>query len=164
MHAAAKVVDREALAARLPELRSRHGKVVFTCGVFDLLHVGHVRYLEFARSLGGLLIVGVNSDRSVRSLDKASGRPIVPAAERAEVVAALASVDFVCIFDETRPDATIRIVKPDVHVKSTAYRLDELPEADAVREIGGEIVLAPHLPDHSTTLLAEKLIAAERSR
>lgn len=163
MRAADKIVAREELARRLPQLRAARGKVVFTNGVFDLLHVGHVRYLEFARALGGVLIVGVNSDASVRQLDKAPGRPIVPQAERAEVVAALASVDFVCIFDELRPDATIRALRPDVHVKSAAYAGTELPEAGAVRDVGGEIVFAPHVEGSSTTSLLTRITAAERS-
>lgn len=157
MRAADKVLTREALADLVAQRRATSGPVVFTNGVFDLLHVGHVRYLEFARDLGAMLVVGVNSDESVRSLAKGAGRPIVPAAERAEVVAALASVDFVCIFDEQRPDATIRALRPDIHVKSAQYDLAELPEAGAVAEVGGKIVLAPHLPESSTTDIVRRI-------
>ena len=161
--AADKVLSRDDLAARVAALRASRGQVVFTTGVFDLLHVGHVRYLEFARSLGGMLVVGVNSDSSVRQLSKGPERPIVPEADRAEVVAALACVDFVCIFGETRPDATILAVKPDVHVKSAQYKPDELPEAAAVSAVGGRIVIAPHVEGRSTSGLVAKLRAQERA-
>ena len=162
MLASDKVLSRDVLATRVSELRASRGAVVFTNGVFDLLHVGHVRYLEFARSQGGMLVVGVNSDSSVRQLAKGPERPIVPQADRAEVVAALACVDFVCIFDEMRPDATILAIKPDVHVKSTQYRPDELPEAAAVSEVGGRIVIAPHVEGRSTSGLVAKLRAQDR--
>lgn len=157
MRAADKILTREALAEKVPSLRASRGKVVFTCGVFDLLHVGHVRYLEFARNLGGALVVGVNSDASARQLDKNPGRPVVPQGDRAEVVAALASVDFVCIFDELRPDETIRALKPDIHVKGGGYKIEDLPEAAAVAEVKGEIVLAPHIEGRSTTSLVERI-------
>jgi D-beta-D-heptose 7-phosphate kinase/D-beta-D-heptose 1-phosphate adenosyltransferase len=162
MRAADKVLARHDLAARVADLRASRGPVVFTNGVFDLLHVGHVRYLEFARAQGGLLVVGVNSDSSVRLLAKGPERPIVPQAERAEVVAALACVDFVCLFDESRPDATILAIKPDVHVKSAQYRADELPEAAAVREVGGRIVIAPHVEGRSTSDMVQRLRAQDR--
>jgi D-beta-D-heptose 7-phosphate kinase/D-beta-D-heptose 1-phosphate adenosyltransferase len=157
-----KVLSRDDLATRVAGLRTSRGPIVFTNGVFDLLHVGHVRYLEFARSQGGMLIVGVNSDASVRKLAKGPERPIVPQADRAEVVAALACVDYVCIFDETRPDATILAIKPDVHVKSAQYRAEDLPEAAAVREVGGRIVIAPHVEGRSTSGLVAKLRAQDR--
>src|SRR5450432_1303707 len=112
MHAVDKVLSRHDAAARAADLRVARGPVVFTNGVFDLIHVGHVRYLEFARALGGMLVVAVNSDDSVRGLNKGRGRPIVPAAQRAEVVAALACVDYVCVFDEALPDASIRELRP----------------------------------------------------
>jgi rfaE bifunctional protein nucleotidyltransferase chain/domain len=157
VRAADKVLTREALAEAVAQRRATNGPVVFTNGVFDLLHIGHVRYLEFARGLGAMLVVGVNSDESVRSLGKGHGRPIVPAAERAEVVAALASVDFVCIFEEQRPDATIRALRPDIHVKSAQYEVEDLPEAGAVAEVGGTIVLAPHVPESSTTDIVRRI-------
>jgi D-glycero-beta-D-manno-heptose 1-phosphate adenylyltransferase len=156
VRAADKVMPRERIAAETARVRAKRGKVVFTNGVFDLLHVGHVRYLEFARSLGGMLIVGVNSDESVRSLAKGPGRPLVPEAQRAEVVAALACVDYVCIFGEARPDDTIRLLRPDVHVKSSQYRLADLPEAQAVAEAGGEIVFAPHVEGVSTSEIVRR--------
>jgi len=157
VRAADKVLAREALADAIDARRAQRSPVVFTNGVFDLLHVGHVRYLEFARGLGAMLVVGVNSDGSVRSLGKGAGRPIVPAAERAEVVAALECVDFVCVFDEMRPDATIRALRPDIHVKSAQYTMEELPETGAVAEVGGKIVLAPHVPAASTTEIVRRI-------
>jgi D-glycero-beta-D-manno-heptose 1-phosphate adenylyltransferase len=157
VRAADKVLPRDDIARLLPALRAERGALVFTNGVFDLLHVGHVRYLEFARALGGILIVGINSDASVRALDKASGRPIVPAAERAEIVAALACVDYACIFDEPRPDATLRVLRPDIHVKGAGYTIAQLPEAATVAEIGGKIVLAPHVEGRSTSDLLRRI-------
>ena len=157
MRAADKVLPRDDIARLLPALRAERGTLVFTNGVFDLLHVGHVRYLEFARALGGILIVGINSDASVRALDKAPGRPLVSAAERAEIVAALACVDYACIFDEPRPDATLRVLRPDIHVKGAGYTIAQLPEAATVAEIGGKIVLAPHVEGRSTSDLLKRI-------
>lgn len=159
MTAAEKVLTRSDLAARLAAERASHGPVVFTNGVFDLLHVGHVRYLESARALGGMLVVAVNSDASVRRLAKGPERPIVAQAERAEVVAALGCVDYVCIFDEPLPDVTIRALRPDIHVKSAQYVARDLPEADAVREVGGRIEIVPHVEARSTTALVQRLRA-----
>ena len=157
MRAADKILDRADIASRLSPLRKAGGKVVFTCGVFDILHVGHVRYLEYARSLGAALVVGVNSDASVQELGKGPGRPIVPQAERAELVAALASVDYVCIYPELRPSESIRIIRPDIHVKDAAYEGTELPEAAAVREVGGVIAFAPRVEGRSTSALVERM-------
>ena len=157
MRAADKVLDRSEIAARAAKVKTQGGKVVFTCGVFDLIHVGHVRYLEFARALGSLLVVGVNSDASVRQLDKGPQRPIVTEKERAEVVAALACVDYVCIYNELRPSETIRTIRPDIHVKDAAYKDTELPEAGAVKEVGGVIVFAPHIEGRSTSALVERM-------
>lgn len=162
MRATDKVLRREDLARELERVRGRGGKIIFTCGVFDLLHVGHVRYLEFARALGDVLVVGVNSDDSVRRLGKGPERPLVPAEERAELVAALASVDYACIFDELRPDETIRILRPNIHVKDAAYQNAELPEAKAVADVGGTIVFAPRVEGRSTTALLDRLGAREQ--
>ncbi len=157
MRAADKVLDRQEIAKRVAHAKQAGARVVFTCGVFDLIHVGHVRYLEHARGLGDLLVVGVNSDASVRALGKGPGRPLVGEADRAEVVAALACVDYVCIYDELRPNETIRIIRPDIHVKDAAYQGSELPEAEAVKAVGGTIVFAPNVPGRSTTALVEKI-------
>jgi rfaE bifunctional protein nucleotidyltransferase chain/domain len=157
MTAAEKVLSRGDLASRIAAERASHGPIVFTNGVFDLLHVGHVRYLESARALGGMLVVAVNSDASVRRLAKGPERPIVAQSERAEVVAALWCVDYVCIFDEPLPDVTIRALRPDIHVKSAQYDARKLPEADAVREVGGRIEIVPHVAARSTTAIVERL-------
>lgn len=156
MAARDKVLERAELARRLPGMRGGGRKVVFTNGVFDLLHVGHVRYLEFARAQGDMLIVGVNSDASARALDKGAARPLVGAAARAEVVAALETVDYVCIFDESLPNETIAALRPDVHVKGAGYELEQLPEAPVVRSYGGEVVLAPHIEGFSSTSIIER--------
>ena len=157
VRAADKIRTREDIAPLLPTLRAQRGKIVFTNGVFDLLHVGHVRYLEFARSLGGVLVVGINSDASAAALEKGSNRPVVPAGERAEIIAALECVDFACIFEELRPDATLRVLRPDIHVKGGAYAIADLPEAATVAEIGGEIVLAPQVEGRSTSALLKRI-------
>lgn len=157
MRTAAKVLHRDDIARLLPDLRAQRGAVVFTNGVFDLLHVGHVRYLEFARNLGGILIVGINSDASVRALDKEPGRPIVSALERAEIVAALACVDYACIFDEPRPDATLRVIRPDIHVKGAGYAIADLPETATLAEIGASIVLAPQVEGRSSSDLVRRI-------
>ena len=162
MSDAAKVRDRALVAHDVAQARARGATVVFTCGVFDIIHVGHVRYLEFARSLGDMLVVGVNSDDSARALGKGPGRPFNPHAERAEVVAALSPVDAVCVYDEVRPNETIRIIRPDIHVKDAAYEGQELPESEAVKEVGARIVFAPRVQGRSTTDLVERVAAGER--
>jgi len=133
------------------------GQVVFTNGVFDLLHAGHIHVLESARALGDALIVGVNTDASVRRLDKGHERPIVPAADRARVLAALACVDCVVLFDEDTPAHIIAALQPDVLVKGGDYNPDTVVGADTVRARGGRVVIIPLLPDRSTTRLVERL-------
>jgi D-glycero-beta-D-manno-heptose 1-phosphate adenylyltransferase len=155
-----KVVTWDELERRLAPLRAAGGRVVFTNGCFDLLHVGHVRYLQAARRLGDALVVGVNSDRSVRGL-KGEDRPIVSQEERAEILAALACVDYVTIFEEPTPERLLASVRPDVHVKGGDYREEDLPEAPLVRSWGGEVVLLPLTQGRSTTGLARKLLGAD---
>ncbi len=138
------------------ELRHRK-KLVFTNGVFDILHAGHVRYLAQARALGDLLIVGLNSDASARALGKGSGRPVNGENDRAEVLRALRSVDGVIVFDDATPERLIRALRPQVHVKGGDYRPDDLPEAAAVKEYGGEVRILPFLEGRSTTDLLRKL-------
>ncbi len=145
-------------AAWREELRSQDKRVVFTNGVFDVLHAGHVIYLEWARSQGDALIVGLNSDDSVRRL-KGESRPIVPFAERARILDALRSVEAVVGFGERTPEVLLDALKPDVHVKSAQYREDELPERDVVLRHGGVIKLAPHLQGISTTDTIARIIA-----
>jgi D-beta-D-heptose 7-phosphate kinase/D-beta-D-heptose 1-phosphate adenosyltransferase len=136
------------------------GKTVFTNGVFDLLHPGHVEYLEQARALGDRLVVAVNDDASAASLGKGPGRPFVPAADRARLVAALAAVDCVVLFDQPTPLAVIARLRPEVLVKGSDYRKDQVVGADLVEGRGGRVVLIPLIPDRSTTLIVERIRAS----
>jgi rfaE bifunctional protein nucleotidyltransferase chain/domain len=146
----APLFDVEGVARWREEQRARGRRVVFTNGVFDILHAGHVGYLAWARAQGDLLVVGMNVDASVRAL-KGPERPIVPFADRAAVVAGLRSVDAVVGFGERTPEALLERVRPDVHVKSAQYRVEDLPERVVVLAYGGEIRLAPHATGKSTT-------------
>jgi rfaE bifunctional protein nucleotidyltransferase chain/domain len=153
---APKLLQRKDVAAVMARHRAAGQRIVFTNGCFDLLHVGHARYLQQARALGDRLVVGVNSDASVRRL-KGHGRPWMPEAERAELLAALACVDHVALFEEDTPEALIAEVQPHVHVKGGDYRVDDLPEARLVRDMGGEVVIVPFTPERSTTGLVEAI-------
>jgi rfaE bifunctional protein nucleotidyltransferase chain/domain len=130
--------------------------VVFANGGFDLLHAGHVRYLEAARGEGDWLVVAINSDASV-SRSKGPGRPIVPAGERAEIVAALGCVDAVFLFEEDSPAALLDEIRPDVHAKGTDYTSESVPERDVVRRYGGRTVIVGDPKRHATTELIEKI-------
>ena len=130
--------------------------MVFTNGCFDLLHRGHVAYLEAARSLGDALVVGLNSDASVKKL-KGPGRPVVSEADRAAVLRALRAVDAVVIFDESTPVRLVRELKPDVDVKGGDYRIEDLPDAEVVGEIGDEVKIIPFEEGYSTTGLIERI-------
>ncbi len=141
----------------LKALRESGGRVVFTNGCFDLLHPGHVAYLEEARSLGDALVVGLNSDESVRGLGKGPERPIVAEADRAAVLAALRAVDAVVVFDERTPVRLMREVQPDIYVKGGDYRIEDLPEAGVAREIGAEVRIIPFKPGYSTSALVERI-------
>jgi rfaE bifunctional protein nucleotidyltransferase chain/domain len=152
-----KVRTRESLVDALAGHRAAGHRIVFTNGCFDILHVGHARYLAQARELGDLLVVGVNSDESVRGL-KGDNRPLVPEAERAEMLAHLASVDYVCLFAEERPDALLELVRPHIHAKGGDYRADELPEAAVVRKHGGEIAILPLVAGRSTTNIVSRVL------
>ena len=143
--------------------RAEGRTVALANGIFDLLHVGHVRYLEGARALADHLVVAVNSDASTRAY-KGPGRPHIPEAERAELVAALACTDRVLVFDEPNVRALIRVLKPDVHVKGTDYTPESIPEADEVRAYGGRVAVAGDPKDHSTTELARRLRADREPR
>ena len=132
-------------------------RLVFTNGVFDLLHAGHVRYLELARSLGDLLIVGMNTDAGVRRLGKGENRPINPLHDRMEVLVGLRAVDGVVPFDENTPEELIRVLRPEVHVKGGDYTLETLPEAAIVASYGGEVVIVPLLEGRSSTALLRRI-------
>ena len=152
-----RVVGRDALVAACEEARAKGARVVFTNGCFDILHRGHVYCLEKARSLGDLLVVGVNSDRSVREL-KGEGRPIVPEDDRAYVVAALGVVDLVCLFDEPTPSELIATVAPDVLVKGAGYTEEDVVGADFVRGRGGEVVVIEPLEGRSTSSIIRRIL------
>ena len=145
-------------------LQRRGMRVVFTNGVFDLLHPGHLRYLQDARTLGDLLVVGVNSDRSVRALAKGHDRPINPEADRAEVLAALACVDLVVIFDEDTPHAIVSALQPDILVKGADWGADNIVGRDVVEARGGQVVRIPIVEGYSTTKLIERIKGHENTK
>jgi D-beta-D-heptose 7-phosphate kinase/D-beta-D-heptose 1-phosphate adenosyltransferase len=151
-----KILTTSALSAALSARRARNERIVFTNGCFDLLHVGHTRYLQEARRLGDCLIVGLNSDASVRAI-KPTGRPIVPQAQRAEVLAALACVDHVVIFDEPDPRSLIATVQPDVLVKGGDWPIEQIVGREIVQARGGNVVTIPVVPDVSTTTLLQRI-------
>src|SRR4051812_20551897 len=137
--------------------RAGGAKLVLTNGTFDILHVGHVRYLQAARGLGDILVVGINSDASARGY-KGPGRPVVPQDERAEIVAALRHVDYVTIFDEPTAVHLVKALRPDIYVKGGDYDGSKpLPEAEAVRAYGGEVQIIPFVPGHSASNLIENV-------
>jgi rfaE bifunctional protein nucleotidyltransferase chain/domain len=134
----------------------RGKKIVFTNGCFDILHIGHVRYLEEAKRLGDILIVGINSDNSVREL-KGKGRPFIPVEERAEIVSSLKSVDYVVTFNETDPERLIKQIRPDIHVKGGDYTMSEIPEAELVKSLGGKVVILEEVKERSTSNIYRKI-------
>ncbi len=141
----------------LSSLKKQGKKIVFTNGCFDILHVGHVRYLTQARKMGDLLIVGLNTDHSVRTI-KGDRRPIVSETERAEVLAALETVDFVVLFDDPDPLRLITILKPDILVKGADWSKDEIIGREVVEKAGGKVARLPLVPGSSSTNLIEKII------
>lgn len=162
MNAQGKILDRENLRRRAEEWRRRGEQIVLANGNFDLLHVGHVRYLREAKALGGRLVVAINSDKSVRAL-KGEGRPIIPENERAEIVAALSDVDAVVIFAEPDVRAIIREIRPDIQAKGTDYTVDSVPERDAVAEYGGRVAIVGDPKDHSTSEIIRSRLAPRKS-
>ena len=156
MDTRAKILSREGLHGVLDEHRRAGRKVVFANGVFDLLHVGHVRYLKAAREEGDLLVVGINSDASTRAL-KGAGRPILTERARASLVAALAAVDYVVIFDELDVNALLREFQPDVHAKGTDYAPDTVPERDLAALLGIRVAIVGDPKKHSTQELLARL-------
>jgi len=155
-----KILSREELRGRVESWRRAGEQITLANGAFDLLHVGHVRYLRGAKALGGRLVVAVNSDDSVRAL-KGEGRPVMPAEERAEIVAALADVDAVVIFPELDVRAIIREIRPDVQAKGTDYTVDSVPERAVVAEHGGRVEIVGDAKDHSTSEIIRARIASQ---
>jgi rfaE bifunctional protein nucleotidyltransferase chain/domain len=167
-----KIISRAGLTTRIDTLREQGSSIICTNGVFDLMHIGHLRYLQSARLLGDYLIVGVNSDESTRSL-KGPMRPLVSENERAEMLAGLDCVDFVTIFPEKTAEELVRIIRPHIYVKGGDYTLSptdgnnifqkKLPEADIVLSQGGRVELIPYLPNHSTTQLIDRILSLSNS-
>jgi len=152
-----RIRSRQSLIDAVERERSSGKTIVLANGCFDLLHVGHIRYLEGAKALGDVLIVGVNSDAQTRAL-KGESRPFTPEAERAEMIAGVRVVDLVTIFDEPTVEQLIRDIRPDVHAKGTDYSTETVPERDIIREVGGRVAIVGDPKDHSST----NLIAALR--
>lgn len=150
-------IKLEELKKIVNKLKKEGKKVVFTNGCFDILHIGHVKYLEEAKKLGDMLIVGVNSNESVRLL-KGKGRPIMPEEERAEIVAALECVDYTVIFYETNPENLIAKFKPDIHVKGGDYAINEIPETKLVESFGGKTVILKEIEGKSTSAIIQKIL------
>jgi D-glycero-beta-D-manno-heptose 1-phosphate adenylyltransferase len=161
LNAENKILTRDQLRRRVAKWRTQGERVTLANGNFDLLHVGHVRYLRGAKALGGKLVVAVNSDESVRQL-KGEGRPIMPENERAEILAALADVDAVIIFPELDVRAVIREIRPDVQAKGTDYTEDSVPERDTVTEYGGRVAIVGDPKDHSTTEILRSQIGTRK--
>ena len=153
---ASLILDRDALVARITTEKAGGSRIVLANGCFDILHAGHVRYLEGARALGDMLVVGINSDEQVARL-KGAGRPILPARERAELVASLQAVDLVTIFPEPTVTELLLAIKPDVHAKGTDYTEETVPERDVVRSYGGRVAIVGDPKDHSTSEILKKV-------
>jgi rfaE bifunctional protein nucleotidyltransferase chain/domain len=156
--APSRILDRNRLIARVAIARKKGARIVLANGCFDLLHVGHIRYLEGARALGDVLIVGINTDEQVRSL-KGAGRPFMNERERAEIIASLRAVDIVTIFPEPTVEELIRAIRPDVHAKGTDYTEETVPERDVVRSYGGTVAIVGDPKDHSTTEMVRRVIS-----
>jgi rfaE bifunctional protein nucleotidyltransferase chain/domain len=157
-----KILSREQLQQRVAQWRHAGERVILTNGAFDILHVGHVRYLHAAKELGGRLVVAVNSDESVRGL-KGEGRPVMPDVERAEILAALADVDAVVIFSEPDVRAIIREIRPDFHAKGTDYAPETVPERNEVEAAGGRVVIVGDPKDHSSSDIIRSRLTPRRS-
>ena len=158
--AQSQIRNRRELISIVDTARGDGKRIVFANGCFDVLHVGHVRYLEAARALGDLLIVGVNSDDQARRL-KGEGRPVMSQDQRAEIVASLEGVDFVTIFDEPTVEELLLTLKPDIHAKGTDYTEDSVPERDVVRSYGGRVAIAGDPKTHSSSEIIDK-VSSER--
>jgi D-glycero-beta-D-manno-heptose 1-phosphate adenylyltransferase len=157
-----KILNREELRERVEQWRGAGERITLANGGFDLLHVGHVRYLRGAKALGGRLVVAINSDESVRAL-KGEGRPVMPAEERAEIVAALADVDVVVVFPELDVRPIIREIRPDIQAKGTDYTAESVPERDVVIENGGRVEIVGDTKDHSTSAIIRSRLSPRNS-
>ena len=162
MRAESKILTREQLREQVEQWRRAGERIVLTNGNFDLLHVGHVRYLRGAKALGGKLVVAINSDHSVRAL-KGEGRPIMPEQERAEILSALADVDAVLVFPELDVRSIIREIRPDIHAKGTDYTADSVPERDVVADCGGRVAIVGDSKDHSTSEIIRSRLSSRKS-
>jgi rfaE bifunctional protein nucleotidyltransferase chain/domain len=150
------ILDRETLVERIATEKERRSRIVLANGCFDVLHAGHVRYLNGARALGDVLVVAINSDKQARAL-KGAGRPILSERERAEIVASLEVVDLVTIFDEPTVEELLLAIQPDIHAKGTDYTKETVPERDVVRSYGGCVAIVGDPKDHSTSQMLKKV-------
>jgi rfaE bifunctional protein nucleotidyltransferase chain/domain len=162
LRAESKILTREQLRDQVEQWHRAGERIILANGNFDLLHVGHVRYLRGAKALGGKLVVAINSDQSVRAL-KGEGRPIMPEQERAEILSALADVDAVLVFPELDVRAIIREIRPDIHAKGTDYTADSVPERDVVAECGGRVAIVGDPKDHSTSEIIRSRLSPRKS-
>ena len=156
MPAALIIIDRDELVARIAAARANGSRIVLANGCFDVLHAGHIRYLEGARALGDVLVVALNSDEQVARL-KGKGRPILPQSDRAEMIASLESVDVVTIFNEPTVTELLLALKPHVHAKGTDYTEETVPERDVVRSYGGKVAIVGDPKDHSTSEILDRV-------
>jgi len=154
--ATGRILERNDLAAVVNAAKREGSRIVLANGCFDVLHVGHIRYLEAAKALGDLLIVGVNSDEQTRRL-KGEGRPLAPQDQRAQIVSALAAVDFVTIFHEPTVEQLLLALRPDIHAKGTDYTEDTVPERDVVRSFGGQLAIVGDPKNHSSSEIIDKV-------
>lgn len=152
-----KILELSALKTTLAARRARGQKIIFANGCFDVLHVGHIRYLQGAKALGDVLVVGVNSDISMRQI-KDPGRPLLPEAARARLVAAVEDVDYVIVFSETTVAPLLEMLRPDVHVKGTDYTVDTVPEREVVRAWGGEVAIVGDPKNHSSRDVIQQVL------
>jgi rfaE bifunctional protein nucleotidyltransferase chain/domain len=160
-YASAPILSREQLIERTNAAREKGACIVLANGCFDVLHVGHVRYLEAAKALGDLLVVGINSDEQTRRL-KGEGRPLISQTQRAEIISAIQVVDFVTIFEEPTVEQLLLALKPDIHAKGTDYTVESVPERDVVRSFGGRVAIVGDPKDHSSSEMIEKLAVSSK--